>query len=151
MVGIRSLIDRMLPGHDALINAEGKKSVPARSATIGGKSQQAEQPGHYAISVLAGNALQIHVPAHSAMHITDIPDGSRPRIKPQIAAPTAPWPQKCYPDQVVLQAAPSRSARTVAMTDGTYQSSLPLVNSKERIRDASPARQVTSMSFRHAV
>ena len=144
MMRFRSLIDRMLPGHDAQENAKGKKSIPAGSASISGKAEQAEQPGHRARPVLAGNALQVHVAAHRAMDIRNIADGSRPRIKSQIAAAAAPGPKKCYPDQVVECTAPSGAPRTVAMTNWTNQTRSPLVNSSKSIRDASPARQVPS-------
>src|SRR5271169_2408182 len=144
MMRFRSLVDRVLPGHDTPVDAQGKKSVAAGSAAIGGKTQQAEQPGHGARSVLAGNALQIHVAAHPAMHVENIANGRRPGIKSQIAAAASPGPQQRYPDQVVDQAAPPGAPRTVAMTGWTNQSRSPLVNSEKRIRDASLSWQVPS-------
>ena len=60
--------------------------------------KQPEQPGKRACSVLAGNALEIHVAAHSAVHIPNIRDGNGPRIKPQIATPAAPGPQHGDPN-----------------------------------------------------
>ena len=147
----RSLVNRMLPGHDAPVRPQRKKSVPARSATIRGKAKHPEQPGHPARPVLAGNALQVHVPAHPAMHKPDVANGRRPRIKPQIAAAASPRTQQRHPNHVVEQAASSGAPRTVAMTGGTNQSRSPLVNPLERIDDASPSRQVPSAARSSAV
>lgn len=121
MMRFRSLVDRMLPRHDAVEDANGKKTISARSAAIGGKTEQAEEPGHGARPMLAGNALQIHVAAHPAMHVKNVAYGRRPGIKPQIAASAPPGPQQRYPHQIIDNAAPSGAAWTVAMARGTYQ------------------------------
>jgi hypothetical protein len=144
MMRFRSLVDRMLPRHDTVENPNGKKSIPAWRAAIRGKPEQAEQPGHGARSVLAGNALQVHIAAHAAMHVANVAYRSRPGIKTQIAAAAPPRAQERYPNQVVQHAAPAGAARTVAMAGWTNQSRSPLVISQQRIREALFARQVRS-------
>src|SRR5258708_36130732 len=98
MVRFGSFGAGMLPGHNAVVNPNGKKSISARSASISGEAEQAKQPSHRARPVFARDALQIHVAAQLAMHINDIAHGSGPGIKSRVAAPAAPGPQQRYSD-----------------------------------------------------
>jgi hypothetical protein len=118
-------IDRVLGGHNAPVHPNRKKTIPTESATVGGKMKQAEQPGKSSHSVFAGNALQVHIPAHSAVHESHILDRDGPGIKTQVAGAATPGPQQQIPKQIVLSAAPSGAPRTVAMTGWTNQSRTP--------------------------
>jgi hypothetical protein len=71
--------------------------------------------------MLACNPLQVHVAAHVAVHVSDILNRDRPRIKPLVAAPATPGPQQCDTDDVVFQTSPARTAWTVTMTDRAQQ------------------------------
>jgi hypothetical protein len=83
--------------------------------------KQPEQPGKRARSVLAGNALEIHVAAHDAMDIPNIRDGNSPCVKPQVTTPAAPRPQQGNPNEIVLHTPPVGTAGTVAITDRANQ------------------------------
>ena len=134
----------LLRGYDAPVNPKREKAIPARGAAIGGKAEQAEQPGEHAHSMLARNALQVHVAAHSAMHIPDISDGSRPGIKARVASSAAPGPQPCHSHQVVLDTSSAGPAGTVAMTDRTKQIFFTPGKSAKRIREGLLQWQVPS-------
>ena len=103
-------------GHNAPIGTNGEKAIPAGCAPVGRKMKQPEQPGECPCTVLSGNALEIHVSAHSAMHEPNVRDWSSPRIKTQIAGAAAPGPQQSDPNQIVLHTLPTGTAGSVAMT-----------------------------------
>jgi hypothetical protein len=92
--GFRSMFERMLRGNNAPIDANGKKTIPARRTAIRGNSKLAEDPGKRSRAMLAGNALQIHIAAHFTMYITHITYGRRPGIKSQITATATPGAQQ---------------------------------------------------------
>ena len=138
---------RILDGHNAPIGADREKAVPARSAPIGGKMKQPEQPGERACPVLAGNALEIHVAALAAMRVPNIRDGNGPRIKTQIAAPAAPGPQQSDPNQIVLHAPPAGTARGCRYDrPGKAILFLPWEEPSRSIREGCLARQVPSVT-----
>ena len=94
---------RHLRGNNSPVNSNREKAIPARRASVGGQSQEPEQPGKRAGSVLARNAGQVQIAAHFAVHIADIGDGCGPGIKAQITRPAAPRAQPCEPHPVVFE------------------------------------------------
>jgi hypothetical protein len=76
--------------------------------------------------VLAGDSLQIHISAHAAMHVPNIFDGRRPRVKSRIAASAPPGTQQYRAQQIVLDASPAGTTGTVTVTRRTNQFRLPL-------------------------
>ncbi len=125
----------LLRGHDAAVNPKGEKAIPARSATIRGSAKQAVHPGEQAHPMLARNALQVHVAAHSAVHVGDISDRSRPGVKARVAGSATPGAQPCHSCQVILDSSSARTAGTVAMTDRTQQILFTPGKSIKRIRE----------------
>ena len=111
----------MLRGYDGPEGTDREEAVAAWSATIGGEVQQAEEPGECARSVFAGNALEVHIPAHNAMRVPDVGHGDGPGIESRIATPATPGAQQRDPDEIVFDALPPGTTGTVAMTDGTQQ------------------------------
>ena len=120
-IRLRSRFYPALSRHDAPVGADREETVSAGSATIGGKTKQAEQPGECSRSVLTGNPLEVQVAAYCAMRVQDIGDRDRPCIKSLVATPAAPGPQQNSPDRIVLHTPPPRTTRTVAMTGRTKQ------------------------------
>jgi hypothetical protein len=110
-------------GHNTPVHPYGKKAIPARSATIRRSAKQTEEPSEtkHTLAVFTGNALQIHVATHSTMHVGDITERSRPRIKPPLATPASPGTQECDPDNIVLHTASARTMGTVTLTGRTKQ------------------------------
>ena len=130
--GMCSRVYRRLRGHNAPVDPEGEKAVPARSAPIRRKLQQAEQQGKCACAMLTRNTGQVHVAAHSAVDVCNVADGSRPRIEAQIACLAAPGTQPCQAGKIIVDTTPSRSAGAVALTVRTKQgSSLPGSSARE--------------------
>src|SRR5260370_28618608 len=130
----RSRFQLILRWHDAPVGTDREEAVPARSAAIGRKLKQEEQPGERARSMLAGNSLQVHVSAQPAMRVSDEPDGNSPGIKSLIATPAAPGAQESKAEEMVFHIPPARTTRTVAMTHGTNQISYSLGGSRRSIR-----------------
>ena len=110
-----------LRGHDAAVKPQREKAVAARGAAVGGRAEKPKNPGEHSHAVLAGNSLHVQVPAHSAVHVADVPDGSGPRIKTQVAGAATPGAQSGNSNRVVFDTASARAARTVAMTGRTKQ------------------------------
>ena len=90
---VRMGVDRTVDRDNAAVNPKGKKAVPARRAPVGGNAEQTKRPGEHPGAMLAGNSRQIHVSAHSTVHVMNVTDGSRPRVKTQIAAAAPPGAQ----------------------------------------------------------
>ena len=133
-----SRLDRLPRRNNAAIDSEREKSVAARRAAIGGSAQQAENPRKRSHSVLAGNALQVHVAAHPAMHVLNVVQGSRPGVEAGVTRLAPPGTHAGDSHEVVFCAAPAGTARTIAMTDGTQQAALPLATLRTRIRTSFP-------------
>ena len=141
---LRSGFQLTLCRYDAPVEADREETVPAWSATIGGKLKQTEQPGKRASSMLAGNPLEIHVAAQSTMRIPDERDGDRPSIKSLIATPATPGPQQSDADEVVFHTPSARTTRTVAEAYGADQICFSLRGSAKSIREGQLTRQVPS-------
>src|SRR5258708_32436382 len=94
--------------------------------------------------MLAGNSLQVHVAAHPAMRVSDVPDGNRPRKKSLIATPATPGPQPCDSDAVVLHTPSARTTRTVALAHVTNQIRFSLEGPAKTIRERQLTMQVPS-------
>jgi hypothetical protein len=87
-----------------------EESLTARFAAVSGKSQsplQVEQSSP--IHSLAGDVLQVEVPALWAMGKSLESHGHAPGIKAVIARMTAPWPQAGYCKDVIDQTIAVRS------------------------------------------
>ena len=120
-MGNRSRFGRLPQGNNAAIGSERKKPVAARRAAIRGRAKKTKHPGKRAHAVLAGNALQIHVPAHLAMHVPDVTERSGPGVKAGIAYLAAPGAHPGHANEVILHAAPTGTAGTIAMADRAEQ------------------------------
>lgn len=97
--------------------------------------QQAEEPGECARSMLSGNALEVHIPAHDAMRVSSIRHWDGPGIESRIATPATPGAQQRDPDQIIFHTLPPGTTRTVAMTNGTKQLGFTPGGPAKRIRE----------------
>jgi hypothetical protein len=132
-VRFRPCIYGMFCGYNPPIRPNGEKTVSAGSAPVSGETKQTEQPCERTGTVLAGNALQVHVPAHPAMHETNVRDWRGPGIKSQVATPAAPGAQQSDPHDIVLHTPPAGTAGAVALTRRAKQSDdSPGKNSKQQ-------------------
>jgi len=141
-IGSSSCLDRVLRRYNTAVDPDREKAVPAWRAAVSRKAKQAEQPRKGARAMLAGNTLQIHVPAHPAVHESNIGDRGSPGVKSQVAATAPPRPQEYNSAQIVLHAASAGAASTITMTGRTKQELLPLEQSVKSIRYALLTRQV---------
>jgi hypothetical protein len=131
-------LDRLPRWNNPAIDSEREETITARRAAIGGSAQQAKYPRKRSHSVLTGNALQVHVAAHPAMHVPDVVKGGRPRVEAGGARLAPPGTHPGDSHKVIFCAAPAGTARTIAMTERAEQAALPLANLRLRIRTSLP-------------
>ena len=120
-----SRLDGLPRGNNPAIDSEREKTIAARRAAVRGSAQQAKYPRERSYPVLAGNALQVHVAAHPAMHVLNIVQGSRPGVEAGVARLAAPGTHPGDSHEVIFCAAPAGTASTIAMTDRAEQAAYP--------------------------
>src|SRR5579864_510501 len=118
---LRTGFHGLLRGYNAAVNPKREKAIPAWGATVSRSAEQAIHPGEHTHSMLARNTLQVHVAAHSAMHVPDISDRGSPGEKARVTGPATPGPQSSHSHEVVLDTSSPGPSGTVAVTDRTKQ------------------------------
>jgi hypothetical protein len=121
--------------YDPAVGAQREKTIPAGPAAVSRKPKQSENPREGTGTVLAGNALQVHVAAHGAMNESDVGDRRGPRVESVVAIAAAPRTEQSHSDHVIFYAPPAGSAGAVTLTDRAKQGFTPLEKADQRIRE----------------